>query len=205
MLIHPFTSIIAGPTGSGKTHFLVRLLESEMINPKPDKIIYCYSRWQPLYDYLLKSVNKITFQVGLFDNKDINPKQNNLIILDDLLEECNNNKICMDLFTVNSHHMNTSVFVLTQNIFSKGKYTRTMSINAHYLFIFKNPRDKLQIYNLARQIYPKNMGYLIDSYEDATVQPHGYLFIDFKQNTKDDSRLQTGILPEEKQIIYKLT
>ena len=205
MLIHPFTSIIAGPTGSGKTHFLIRLLESEMINPKPDKIIYCYSRWQPLYDYLLKSVNKITFQVGLFDNKDINPKQNNLIILDDLLEECNNNKICMDLFTVNSHHMNTSVFVLTQNIFSKGKYTRTMSINAHYLFIFKNPRDKLQIYNLARQIYPKNMGYLIDSYEDATVKPHGYLFIDFKQNTKDDSRLQTGILPEEKQIIYKLT
>jgi len=30
-----------------------------------------------------------------------------------------------------------------------------MSLNAHYMVLFKNPRDVSQFANLARQMYPK--------------------------------------------------
>ena len=39
---HPFTSVIAGSTGCGKTHFVVKFLNSleDMVRPIPTKVIY---------------------------------------------------------------------------------------------------------------------------------------------------------------------
>jgi len=51
----------------------------------------------------------------------------NLIIFDDLMSECINSNTIMNLFTVGSHHKNTSVFFITQNIFSKGKFARDIT------------------------------------------------------------------------------
>jgi hypothetical protein len=38
---HPFTSVIAGPTGSGTSMFVRRLVHNikHMMNPKPDRIL----------------------------------------------------------------------------------------------------------------------------------------------------------------------
>ena len=69
------------------------------------------------------------------------------------MSECINNEEIMNLFTVGTHHINTSVFFLTQNIFSKGKYSRDISLNTNYMILFKNPRDQQQFQILARQIY----------------------------------------------------
>ena len=46
---HPFTSMIAGMTGSGKTAWVRSLLQqaSETIYPSPERIVWCYSQWQP--------------------------------------------------------------------------------------------------------------------------------------------------------------
>jgi UDP-N-acetyl-D-mannosaminuronic acid transferase (WecB/TagA/CpsF family) len=45
-----------------------------------------------------------------------------------------------------------------QNLFHRGKHHRTISLNAHYMVVFKNPRDVLQIMALANQMYPKGQG-----------------------------------------------
>ena len=45
-----------------------------------------------------------------------------------------------------------SVIFLTQNLFHKNKHMRTISLNAHYLVLFKNPRDVEQFTTLARQM-----------------------------------------------------
>ena len=53
-LVHPFTSIGAGPTGCGETTFVVSLLRHSLtlINLPPEKITWCYGEWQPLYSTL---------------------------------------------------------------------------------------------------------------------------------------------------------
>jgi hypothetical protein len=69
----------------------------------------------------------------------------------------------MDMFTRGSHHQNFGVILLTQNLFQKGPHTRTISLNSHFIVTFNNPRDKSQIYHLARQMYPTSSLFLVDA------------------------------------------
>ena len=39
-LMHPFNLIISAATQGGKTHWVERLLETRMIHPWPEKIVY---------------------------------------------------------------------------------------------------------------------------------------------------------------------
>ena len=105
-------------------------------------------------------------------------------------------------FLICSHHCYRSILVLTQNIFNKGKHSRTMSLNSHYIVLFKNPRDATQISFLARQMYPKNSKFLEEAYFDATNEPFGYLFIDLKQATPNDNRVQSNIFSKKNHFFY---
>ena len=50
---HPFTCIVAGPTGCDKT-FATRLLRnsSTMIDPSPERVTWYYGEWQSAYETL---------------------------------------------------------------------------------------------------------------------------------------------------------
>jgi hypothetical protein len=74
---------------------------------------------------------------------------------------------------------------------------RNISLNAHYIVLFKSPRDKQQISMLARQVNPGKVQEFMRSYEDATSRPHGYLMLDLKRTTDDQQRLKTNVLPGE--------
>lgn len=206
VFVHPFTCMIAGPTSSGKTVCTIKILKNnlQMINPPPQRIIYCYSETQPAFEALSDVYPIVEFNQGLPNTDDIDPSVNNLVILDDLMQQCESDQDILKLFTTDSHHKNISVFFLVQNLFSQGKYTRTISLNCHYLIIMNNPRDMLQVTYLARQMFPGNSKYLIECYRDATSVPHGYLFLDFKQSTQNEHRVQTDIFPNEERIIYQL-
>ena len=131
---HPFTCLIAGPTKSGKTTLLKKILTNyeQMISHPIDRIVYCYSRWQDAFDDLQKSIS-IEFKEGLPDIEDFDSKKNNLLILDDLMREsCKDNSI-YDIFTVDSHHKNISVFFLNTKSVSERKKN-------------KNYKSKLQLY-----------------------------------------------------------
>jgi len=49
---YPFTSIVSGPTGSGKTQFVMCLVDNAdaMIEPTPRKILYYFVEFQPLFE-----------------------------------------------------------------------------------------------------------------------------------------------------------
>ena len=79
---------------------------------------------------------------------------------------------------------------------------RTVSLNSHYIILFKNPRDRLQISTLARQMYPGQSQFLIEAFQDATKEAYGYLVIDLKPTTADKLRIRTGILPTDQQLVY---
>ena len=42
ILQHPFSMLLVGPTGSGKTSLLKKILENNMIEPAPHYIIWYY-------------------------------------------------------------------------------------------------------------------------------------------------------------------
>ncbi len=154
---HPFSAIFSGPSQAGKTEFTFKLLENykSMITPIPDTITYCYAIWQKKFLSLKEIVPDIKFHEGVISDDDIDEKKNNIIILDDLMRESGKNDEVLDMFTRGSHHKNFSVILITQNLFNKGPNTRTISLNAHYIVMFNNPRDRSQIRHLARQMYPK--------------------------------------------------
>jgi len=201
---HPFNCVIAAPTMGGKTFLIKEILKFKdvMISPSPTKIVYCYKAWQPTYDEIRSNNTSILFHKGIYDMNKFKPSENNLIVLDDLMQECINDPEILSLFTVGTHHTSTSVFFLTQNIFSKGKYSRDLSLNSNYIINFKNPRDQLQMQVLSRQIFGNKSKYLMESYDDATKKPYGYIFLDLRQDTELRNRVQTGILPFQKRIIY---
>lgn len=202
---HPFNCFVAGPSQSGKTHLIYNILNNidQIIDKNINKIIFCYSVWQPFYDKIISQIKNIEFFEGIYNFDELDSSQNNLVILDDLYKECQDNIMIQNLFTVNSHHKNISVFLLSQNLFPQGKCSRTISLNSHYLLIFKNPRDKSQIYALARQMFPNNINFFFEAYLDAVEnKSHGYLFLDLKQSTIEKNRVQTGILPNDLRIIY---
>ena len=201
---HPFTAVIAGPSGSGKTVFVKTFLNfiKNMMAPTPEEIVWCYGEWQESYDDLYKLQNNIHFVEGIPDTiDDWKSDKRRLIIIDDLMSETDN-KITK-LFTKGSHHRNISVMYIIQNIFFQNKEQRTISLNSHYIVVFKNPRDASQITHLAKQMYPGKLKYVQEAYKDATSKPHGYLLIDLRQDTPDHLRLRTDIFPSDQyQVVY---
>ena len=106
----------------------------------------------------------------------------------------------VNLFTRGSHHRDLNVIYIVQNVFHQGKGSRSISLNSHYLVLFKNPCDKLQVLTLAKQMYPGRTDFFLKQYEEAVRRPYGYLLIDLKTTAQDDCRLRTNVIPGEEEF-----
>ena len=62
-LRHPFTMIVAGPTGCGKTDWIKRLIARSKIaiEPQISRIIYFYGEWQKAFD----EMKNVDFHAGI--------------------------------------------------------------------------------------------------------------------------------------------
>ena len=96
---HPFTCIVGGPTKAGKTVFVKKLVQCavDMIVPVPERIIWCYTEWQPAYQELAGTVTMVE---GLPDISDLRSyKKPQLLILDDLMQELKRDPRLVEIFT----------------------------------------------------------------------------------------------------------
>ena len=152
----------------------------------------------------LKLIPNITFVERVPGDLEtlINPSIRNLVVIDDLMHELSNDQRMTNLFIKGCHHRNLSVILILQNIFHREKELRDMSLNSHYLAVFKSPRDSSEFNHLARQMFPSHVKYLQEALEDATKRPYGYLFCDLKPETPIDFRLRRNIFPGENQYSY---
>ena len=190
---------MSGPTSCGKTFLVKAILQNcnSLLYPIPDRIIWLYKRWQPLYDEIQTTVfPKVEFIQGIPLDLDkdsfINPKMKNLIILDDLMSTASKDPRITELFTEGSHHRNLSVVAINQNLYYNKDSTQRR--NCHYLFLFNNPVDKLQVMTLSRQMYPENPQHLLNHFKEATSKLYGYLVVDLKPTTQECLRLRSNVL-----------
>ena len=195
--IHPFTCVVAGPTGCGKTVWVKQFIshKSKVMTEIPHDIIWCYSEWQNGYE----QISGVSFVDGIPEMTNWSDGKRRLIVIDDLMSEVDGR--VTKLFTKGSHHKSVSVIFIVQNLFGRNPEQRTVTLNSHYLVCFKNPRDASQIAHLARQMYPGKSKYVQESFKDATEKPHGYLVFDLRQETPDHLRLRTNIF-SDRQIVY---
>lgn len=195
---HPFTCVVAGPTGCGKTQWVMKFIHhlQDMMIPIPKHVIWSYGEWQSVYRQLPSHVELVE---GIPDLPE-HSKGSMLLVVDDQMTEVDQR--ITRLFTKGSHHRNISIIYIIQNLFNKNKEHRTISLNAHYLVVFKNPRDGSQITHLAKQMYPGQVPYVRDAFVLATKNAHGYLVVDLKQSTPDQLRLRSHIFPGELQEVY---
>ena len=94
---HPFTAIVTGATGCGKTQFTKRFLGNitSMVNVVFDRKIVYYGEWQSGY---LEFSKDFDVHDGVPQSEDFaGDKRPNLVIIDELMRECLNSSI-VDLF-----------------------------------------------------------------------------------------------------------
>ena len=196
--------MVSGPTQAGKTFWIKKLLSSNMFTQPISSILYCYGVYQKSYENM-QFENKIEFHEGLPSQEKIetlNDGQFHVIVLDDLMEHIVKSIDVQNLFTRLCHHYNISAIFVTQNIFVKGPYSRTVSLNTHVIVLFANKRDESQAMYLGRQLYPGNSKMFLEAYEDATSKRYGYLVVDCSPQSPKQLKLRTNIFPGEDTLVY---
>ena len=116
--------------------------------------------------------------------------------------EASDTKSLANLFPKGSHHRNVTILYLVQNMFDQGKSSRTVSLNSHYIVVFRNLRDQSQFSTMAAQILPKNSQWLMDAYADATSKPYGYLVIDNSPHCDPIFRIRTNMFHGDLPTVY---
>ena len=195
---HPFTAIVSGPTGCGKTQWTLKLIKhaATIITPPPEKILWCFGVYQREFE----KITGVEFHEGIPNLETFDGRQRTLLILDDLMQETDSR--ITQIFTRLSHHKNVSVVYLTQNLFYGSKQNRTISLNSQYFVLYKNARDANQVTYLARQMYPGKSAFMVEAFKDATKQPFTYLLVDLKPDSDEELRLRTNVFPGETTFAY---
>ena len=115
----PFTCLVGGPTGCGKTQLIFKLIENadQLITPPVQHIVYCYGQWQNQFKQF---ENKVTFLEVLLPREQLFPpatqhtssSQHTLLIIVYLLNK-EDTSLVRDIFIKGFHHNNIRVIFVT--------------------------------------------------------------------------------------------
>ena len=83
------TLIVAGPSQSGKTSFVIKLLDhrDDIFKCKINRVIWCYGIYQAKLNAMLQNEGFI-LHANIIEEKDIQPYD--IVVLDDLIHESTN-------------------------------------------------------------------------------------------------------------------
>ena len=165
-LQHPATFCVAGPTGCGKTQWVGKLIRNHQVFVEPlERILWCYGQHQPAYEELSRDLPDVQFVEGLPEDwsEHIDPTHRNLVVLDDLMQECGKDPQITKLFTQGSHHRKLSVIYIVQMYPGRTKfmveaYADATSLPHSYLFIDLKPHCPEE-HRLRSCIFPGETSY----------------------------------------------
>jgi len=206
-LKHPFNMLVSGPSKSGKTTFVSKLLKvgHDMFNNYPERVILYYATDQPVYQELYESglIHKMfNFKDSAHNYNEIHEEvapfkdgNGSLVIFDDTLTDIKSG--FEKIFQVLGHHTKCSLIYITQNLFYNNNTFRNLSLQVDYMVLMRNQRNFNQIRSLSNQLCPNNPNYVLNSYNEATKTPFSYLMIDCSANSPNELRLRSHIFPDE--------
>ena len=209
---------ICGPTQCGKTHKIVEVIDNidTLIHPTPDKLIYLYTVEQPSYDTIKEivrrkadwSASKSCEFLECTNRIYTTPKlgKATLLILDDLMvlsmQSTENADNLNNLASRDSHHLNISVMFVCQNLnYGNGKL-RNARINSLYHIPIVNNHTDIRDMELIARNRGIRLPILRMILADVGQKQHGYLLFDGCATTPANTRIRTGILPDDQTIIY---
>ena len=189
--------IVAGNSFSGKTFFSIKLIKKYANSF--DKIILadCPNNQEFTNDDILnKKIEIYNYIPSINELSMTYTDLHIIIILDDNFNKSFNSKEVMEMF-VRGRHKNISTLLITQNLLSRGRFQRDISLNATHFILFKI-RDLSQIQILARQIYGKDYAKtIVDVYKFIQkTQKFGHLLIDLSSNAIPSTELRSNIAAE---------
>jgi len=196
----PFGMIISGPSNSGKTQLLLKLLDNvnDLCIPPPASVLYCYGEYHS-YIPKLEGSGVHVFPGVPPDDLLLSQPKPFILCLDDIVYQINE-KTLTELFTKKAHHQNFGVILITQNLFEKN--IRVARNNAQYIILMRAPNAVLQIRNLGNQLFPRQLSYFLDAYDQAVKNNYGYLLLDLHAGSNKLLRLQTNIFPGEERAVF---
>ena len=128
----------------------------KLFDPVPATVLLFYSEYQPIYGEMLqnKLIDEAIQGVPQYPElRDIllehKPKGHVLALFDDSKDSFPSLE---SLYAIGSHHLNTSVIVLTQTLFGEGQSLRNISANATYFVLMKTVRQQNSIRTLGQQM-----------------------------------------------------
>lgn len=186
-----------GPSGTGKTFMAVDLVKRrrEIFDPPPQKVLYIYTHWQPIFDQLA-SDKEVTFSTSMKSIQDSGITDGVIVIDDQPIHDkkSESNKIMEELALHSSHHNRNVCIYFTYQIFNQA--LRLISLNSQYLMIFAFRRNKSSVSILARHIAPTKSKFLMDAYMKATEnKPYGYLFISVHPHDTSQYWVRSTVFP----------
>jgi hypothetical protein len=134
----PFRMCIVAPSGSGKTNFLVNLINlfCQGRGTFADIHISTKNKDEALYNYLASLSDQIHIREGGFETlpklDDFDKESNHLMVVDDLVLEKNQERICN--YFIRARKLNVSVIYISQTYFGIPPVIRK---NSSYMVILK--------------------------------------------------------------------
>ena len=140
----------------GKTKFVLRILKEHIVKPFPTPILWVLLEWQPNYEQARAFYPYIEFVGGWTDklNARLRQDEKNLLIIDEQMAKAGDSKTLSNLFTKGAHPTNFTAIYLIKNVYNKTKSQRTVSVNTHYIMVFRNERNASPLISKCTQAMP---------------------------------------------------
>ena len=179
----------AGPSQCGKTHTLVKLLQSkDYFYPCPPRRIMWVTgsgaRNEMLENIILELYPDSEFFYKMPSNEEIDEKiqKYDFWVFDDLASELKSNNSFTNFFTKTTHHKMCMMAYLTQNAYEQGSDSTTRTRNSHYQIFYNNKMDVRWIRVLGDQLLGNSKQFR-SMFCYATPKPFDCLLIDGRPTT----------------------
>ena len=186
----PSSLCISGPSQSGKSEWIVKLIQNrdELFTQSFTDLIYCVPENlsltpNPIFEKIKLAFPAAKLMSGLPDTLKLNltfdtsPK---LLIIDDLMSEFLMSYDMVKLLSIEVHHYNITTLFTLHNLFAPSKFGRTIARNVNYKILFNNRLDLREARNVSLQIC-NQPNFISESFEFLNHEfPHepAYIVID---------------------------